>query len=770
MGRKITVYKNCFFLLADQEFTMRKIMMIFTITTALLLLLSGNVLATAAKTPDLACTWNGTTGNWSDIARWNNCGGHAPGASDSATITSGTVTLDVDVTVQDLAITGGTLTGSYSIIVTNSMAWSGISYMSGSGTTTLASGATGTITTSWGNPNDYPVLDTRTLNIAGSMVLNGNQSVEMNNAATIAIVSTGIFDFQSNGGLTNYTGAAGVVNNSGMLKKTAGTGTSTINLVAVNNTGTVQGQAGTLKMAGGGSSTGSFTASSGGTVDFGGGTHGVTLGVANSISGAGTISFSGGTTTISGSGSYAVTGTTFLGNNGGTANLNMNGTTANLTITGGTLAGSGTLTVTSSMAWSGISYMSGSGTTTLASGATGTITTSWGNPNDYPVLDTRTLSIAGTVAINGSRYLQMNNAGMIAITATGILDFQSDAGLTNYTGTAGIVNNGGILKKSTGTGTSTINIVHVNNTGTVQAQSGTLSFADFTQSSGVTMLEGGSIATSGNPLTFNGGSLQGVGTISGNVVNTGGTVAPGSSAGILHLVGNYTQGLAGSLDIQLGGADPGSGYDVLDVSGSVTLSGTLNISLINSYTPVEGNSFTIMNFSSRSGDFTTYTGTDIGNWLILLPSYDSSHLTLTAHVLVADLSITITDGNEFAITGKPIVYTIVVTNAGPDPAVGATVIDTLPNTVINVTWTCAATGGSCSSPGGSGDLNTSVNLNSGGTATFTISGWLALSARDTLTNDASVSHGADSNPSNNSASDSDIVLWIKGYFPLIIKD
>jgi hypothetical protein len=80
-----------------------------------------------------------------------------------------------------------------------------------------------------------------------------------------------------------------------------------------------------------------------------------------------------------------------------------------------------------------------------------------------------------------------------------------------------------------------------------------------------------------------------------------------------------------------------------------------------------------------------------------------------------------------------------------------------------------ATGGSCSTLSGSGHLSTTVNLAAGGTITFTIGGRLSPSATGMLVNTAHVSHPADPNPANNSATDSDLVLYIKIYLPLVIR-
>jgi hypothetical protein len=53
--------------------------------------------------------------------------------------------------------------------------------------------------------------------------------------------------------------------------------------------------------------------------------------------------------------------------------------------------------------------------------------------------------------------------------------------------------------------------------------------------------------------------------------------------------------------------------------------------------------------------------------------------------------------------------------------------------------------------------------------TFTIGGRLSLGATGTLVNTAGVAHFADPDSNNNSASDSDVVLYIKLYLPLVIR-
>ena len=123
----------------------------------------------------------------------------------------------------------------------------------------------------------------------------------------------------------------------------------------------------------------------------------------------------------------------------------------------------------------------------------------------------------------------------------------------------------------------------------------------------------------------------------------------------------------------------------------------------------------------------------------------------------ADLGVTKSDGQTTAVPGLPLTYTIVVSNAGPDTATGATVTDVLPAELLGPTWTCVASPDSSCTPGGSGNITDTVNLAAGGTATYTVTGTVASGATGTLTNTVTVTPGevADPNPVDNSAADVD---------------
>jgi uncharacterized repeat protein (TIGR01451 family) len=125
----------------------------------------------------------------------------------------------------------------------------------------------------------------------------------------------------------------------------------------------------------------------------------------------------------------------------------------------------------------------------------------------------------------------------------------------------------------------------------------------------------------------------------------------------------------------------------------------------------------------------------------------------------ADLSISKTDGSATATPGGAVIYTIVVSNAGPSLATGASVTDAFPPELTGATWTCVgAGGGTCGIASGSGNIATTVTLPPGGTASFIVTATVSASASGALSNTATVAAPGgvtDPAPANNSATDTD---------------
>ena len=103
---------------------------------------------------------------------------------------------------------------------------------------------------------------------------------------------------------------------------------------------------------------------------------------------------------------------------------------------------------------------------------------------------------------------------------------------------------------------------------------------------------------------------------------------------------------------------------------------------------------------------------------------DTSDNTSVATVILAptsDLAVSISAPVEVR-GGNPISYTVVISNAGPSDVVGALVRATLPPGLQNVAWVCAPSAGArCPEVSGSDSLSTTLDLEAGSAATFTIS-------------------------------------------------
>jgi hypothetical protein len=146
-----------------------------------------------------------------------------------------------------------------------------------------------------------------------------------------------------------------------------------------------------------------------------------------------------------------------------------------------------------------------------------------------------------------------------------------------------------------------------------------------------TMDINGTLNTGGGSVVIIGGMLGGSGEIGGDLVNTdGGAVAPGNSAGILSVLGDYSQEAGTFLEIQIGGLTAGTQHDVLDVTGELGINGgSLDASLIDGFLPKPGETFDVLNFGSASGAFDAIYGAPGTNM-----AWDTSQLfvdgTLTA--------------------------------------------------------------------------------------------------------------------------------------------
>ncbi|MDQ6621856.1 MAG: autotransporter-associated beta strand repeat-containing protein, partial [Verrucomicrobiota bacterium] len=193
--------------------------------------------------------------------------------------------------------------------------------------------------------------------------------------------------------------------------------------------------------------------------------------------------------------------------------------------------------------------------------------------------------------------------------------------------------NGGIqLYSSAVTGTTTFAGVLIKNGAGTWNLDQAMSYSGGTNVNAGTLLVNNSSGTGTGAVAVNSNAtLGGTGTINGPVtVNNTGTLSPGNSPGILHLGSSLTLNNASNLKIEVGGANPGTGYDQVQIAdtglGALTLNTpNLNVSLVNGFTPTFMEKFYILDLTGLgtvTGVFgnavggTAYTDTSGNNWLI----------------------------------------------------------------------------------------------------------------------------------------------------------
>lgn len=189
----------------------------------------------------------------------------------------------------------------------------------------------------------------------------------------------------------------------------------------------------------------------------------------------------------------------------------------------------------------------------------------------------------GTVNFTGAFTLSkdLRFASDATITMSGTLSGSHNIGM-------GVNQSGTLIVNSSSNGTSTAN-------GTYRAPvyelelSGNLPSATFAAKYNTTFVLTG---VRGAGSVTEGGRLKGTGTSAALHVYTGGVLAPGLSPGCL-TSGNLI--MAGTLEVEIGGADACTGYDQQIVNGTVNLTGgELETIAYNGYVPPVGQTFTII--------------------------------------------------------------------------------------------------------------------------------------------------------------------------------
>ncbi len=441
-------------------------------------------------------------------------------ASIVATISGATVNFSVPQALTTLTMSGGAMQGNGDVTVTGTLNWSA-GTMGGAGHTILPGGATANVTSASSKGLN------RTLDNSGTLNYSGNNLYFGYGAAVPGVINNlvgGVINAMGEADFLQSSAAAHAVNNAGTFNKT-GAGTDTdFTGVVFNNTGTVNLTSGTLSINSGGANNMALVVPAGTALNLGGT---FTHAAGSTLSGAGTFNFNNGTHNFLGpflpTGAVNFNGGTItiantmpsisaaLGN--ATLNFNAPQTLTSLTMSGGTLQGSGNVTISNIFNWSA-GTMAGAGRIIFPSGATANFTSTSTKGLNRTVDNSGTLNYSGNNLYFG---YGVAVAGVINNLVGGVINATGEADFLQSSAAAHAVNNSGTFNKS-GAGTETdFTGVAFNNTATVNFTSGTLSLNSGGANTTTLAVPVGTALNLGGTFTHAAGStLSGAGTINFN--------------------------------------------------------------------------------------------------------------------------------------------------------------------------------------------------------------------------------------------------------------
>ena len=258
-------------------------------------------------------------------------------------------------------------------------------------------------------------------------------------------------------------------------------------------------------------------------------------------------------------------------------------------------------------------------------------------------------TLTGAYSGTGSGSVSLSS-GAIQIGAAGAV-FNFPAGMLSWSG--GTIGGSGAL----------------NNSGTLVA-AGSLNLNASLSNSGTFNWSGGTISGTG--------SLSNSGTVDANasasslalgvpLANTGSfdaSIGPGDA---LNETGNLALTSTSSVVLQLGGAPASGQFGQLNVTGLATLAGSLQIDLQGNYGPNVGDAFTVMNYASETGDFSSVETPLVNNLPVFAATVNPTNVVVTAAIAGADLSPTAISFNPTVLAGQPLTVNYTVSNLQSAP-------------------------------------------------------------------------------------------------------
>ena len=489
----------------------------------------------------------------------------------------------------------------------------------------------GTLVISGSSYGSYKYLDVQ-LNNTGTIVEKHASSIDnlwFEDGA--AIDNLGTYELQK-AVLINEVGSTGEINNSGEVLKTT---SSRVEIdVSFNNylndeIGTVDVREGELILArGGNSGGGNFNIDGEAILEFRGNQDSIyTLNKGSELGGTGTI---------------------VLGDNSVLDIQVDEGTSIadslELNIAGGTLQTDGDWSLLATTNWqSGILFSPGTITNS------GTITIDDISYDSPKYLDARLDNTGTIIENNDGSFGELQFQDGAILNNSGIYELQAGKITASVSDSAVIDNSGEFL--ITASELAEID-VDFNNTGTIEARSGTLDLnGAYTHENAQIILKEGEINFEGiSQLDLNGGSIEGNGII--NVgVNNSGLLDPqyynDTEIGLLIIDGDYVETDAANIEIEIGSDSiEDLVHDEININGVATLNGALNVSLLDEFIPTVGDRFDVVSFESL--DLLSkldFAGLEIDSNLQFVPTWSDEQLSLE----VADTA-TLSDLSELNVT------------------------------------------------------------------------------------------------------------------------
>lgn len=548
--------------------------------------------------------------------------------SDAVEFGAGVNTVNTDLSLASVTLSGGTLRGRGKLSADN-LSWTGGSI---AGDLTDPAYDIKNLTLS-----GVATLDGRTLNLSGgasSMNLTSlslRNSATLNNAGTLRL-SNALLGVDGNGAGASVINNDGVINSGGDASVSLiGGGVDASNGVAFNNRGTVNVGTGILALGGNGSHSGAFhvvadNAGSASRLNFGAAYYPEAHAAVQTLSATASVSESGNGSAMVEFGGSSVDPQRVI------TNLDAPLTLRYVTLSGGTLQGAGKLSATNLIWFGGVIKGKPNGAdapwdiTNLALLGAATLDGRALNlsANGQSLMSGANLTLLNSAAVNNAGLLTLSNAqlgtggagaGASVVNNSGAIVTDYSVASTSASSTAVQTGTGGsepppaILTSAIGGVHDADNRVTFRNSGVVLVTQASLRLAGDAGNDGRIDVAAGTTLSTGaaNLINNSGGTLSGSGVIDvgGATLINRGLIQPGTDGapGTLSLNGNFEQVAGGRLAVRLGGAGAGQ-FDRLDVSGTIKLGGALTASLSGAYTPASGDVLPFLSGrGARSGTF-----------------------------------------------------------------------------------------------------------------------------------------------------------------------